>query len=214
MNPVHDRRSLMAAFRDDAGAALVELAIVIPIFLLLFLGLIDFGRLYLELVLTEKALDKAAHLAILRPAACPGVPDFNLRGTVPAGTVAPRYGTACGSGATVCANPGTITCSGSASNATAAEIWPAIQGLMPAGSTVANLRFSYSFDQNLGFLGGPYVPVVTVEIQNRNFTFVMPLTQLAALAGASGNQQISAGMPFPALSVSLPGEDLNSGGAG
>ncbi len=200
--------------RDDSGAALVELAIVLPLFLLLLFGLIDFGRLGFETVMAEKAMDRAARIAATRPAACPGVPNFNLRGTVPANTVPPRFGTSCSSGATICANPGAIVCTGVATNPTVAEIWTGIAPLMPHGATVSNLRFSYTFDRNLGFLGGPYVPVVTVELQNLSFQFVSPLGGLAALAGATGTSNLGAPRPFPSMSVSLPAEDLAQGNDG
>ncbi len=200
--------------RDDSGAALVELAIVMPLFLLLFFGLIDFGRLGFETVMAEKAMDRAARIAAVRPAACPGVPNFNVRGTVPVNTVPPRFGTSCGSGATVCANPGTISCTAAVSNPTASEIWTGIAPLMPHGATVANIRLSYTFDSNLGFLGGPYVPVVTVELQNLGFQFLTPLGGLSALVDANGTRALAVSRPFPSMSVSLPAEDLAQGNSG
>jgi hypothetical protein len=74
------------------------------------------------------------------------------------------------------------------------------------------MRFQYDFDPNLGFLGGPYVPRVTVELQNLNFTFATPLSGLAALAG--GGQGPGATLTFPTMSTSLPGEDLALGDQG
>ena len=78
-------------------------------------------------------------------------------------------------------------------------------------ATPANLRFRYSFDPNLGFLGGPYVPLVTVELQNLNFDFFSPLAGLASLAGATPSGNLGAAIPFPPMSVSMPGEDLALG---
>lgn len=204
------RQVLLRLLRDDSGTTLVELAIVLPVFLLLFFGLIDFGRMGAEYVMTNKATQLAARLAAVRPAACAGVPDVNVRGTL-TGTVLPRFGTNCTAVANLCANPGTITCSGNLSNPTVAEIWAATSALMPTTATPANLRFHYAYDSKLGFLGGPYVPVVTVEIQNLNFQFATPLSGLAALAGAGGAPTPGATLPFPAMSVSLPAEDLNQG---
>lgn len=208
------RFRLPGLVRDDSGATLVELAIVLPVFLLLFFGLIDFGRMGAEYVMADKATQLAARLAAVRPAACVGVPNSNLRGTVPINTVPPRFGTACSAGATICTNPGTITCTGNIANQTVAEIWAATSGLMPTSATPANLRFSYSYDPKLGFLGGPYVPIVTVEIQNLNFQFATPLGGLAALAGAGGAPTPGPTLPFPPMSVSLPAEDLAQGNNG
>jgi hypothetical protein len=70
----------------------------------------------------------------------------------------------------------------------------------------------------MGFLGGPFTPVVTVEIQNLNFNFIHPLAGLAGLAGATDTtDQADAeanGVPMPSMSISLPGEDLALGGNG
>ncbi len=199
---------------DQSGATLVEFAIVLPIFLLIFFALIDFGRLAFHYVTAEKSMQVAARIAAVRPAACAGVPQTHQRGPVLLGVAPPRFGTSCRSGANVCANPGPIACAGSASSATAQEIWGIIGPAMPNDATIANLRFIYSYDSNLGFLGGPYVPVVTVEIRNLTFEFVSPLGALAALAGATDTVGLGADIVFPSMSVSLPGEDLALGEAG
>ena len=214
----HIHFRLQGFVRDESGTTLVELAIVLPVFLLLFFGLIDFGRMGAEFVMAEKATQLAARLAAVRPAACPGVPTSNTRGSL-TGASLPRFGTNCTAVANLCANPGTVTCAGdinpiNPNNTTDIEIWTAIAALMPTTATPANLRFSYAYDPKLGFLGGPYVPVVTVEIQNLNFQFATPLSGLAALAGAGGAPTPGATLPFPPMSVSLPAEDLAQGNNG
>ena len=205
------RKLLDDLCRDESGTTLVELAIVLPVFLLLFLGLIDFGRLGQEYVMAEKAMQLAARTAVVRPAACAGVPDTNLRGAVPINAVPPRFGTMCATGATICVNPGTITCTGNLANPTAAEIWADISPILPVHAVPANLRFSYAHDPDLGFLGGPYVPIVTVEIVNLGFNFATPLGALAGLSGANAAGMPASTIPFPAMSVSLPAEDLSLG---
>ncbi len=198
---------------EEDGTTLVELAFVLPLFLLLFFGLIDFGRMGGAYVMADKAMQIAARIAAVRPAACAGVPATNARGTVPAGTVPPRFGTHCTANGWICAAPA-ASCPGTAGNPTVNEIWTAIAPLMPAGSTPANLSFRYDFDPGLNFLGGPYVPVVTVELAGLNFNFVTPLGGLAALATGNPTSGFSGTMPFPAMSMSLPGEDLNLGESG
>jgi Flp pilus assembly protein TadG len=208
----HCARRLWARFlRDERGATLVELALLVPLFLLIFFALIDFGRMGAEYVLASKATQMAARVAAVRPAACAGVPTFNQRGAVAPGSVPPKFGTHCAAGASICANPGTITCAGSAADPTVAEIWAAIGPILPNGAAPANLSFRYAYDPGLNFLGGPYVPVVTVELQNLSFQFVTPIGGLAALAGANSNQLPASTLPFPAMSMSLPGEDLALG---
>lgn len=199
---------------DERGTTLVELAIVIPVFLLLFLGLIDFGRLGGEYVFAEKGVQLASRIAAVRPAACNGVPLTNARGTGLIAGVQPHYGAACSAATGICANAGVQTCTGDATNATAGEIWTSIRPLMPTHATIANLRFSYAYDPRLGFLGGPYVPMVTVEIQNLNFQFATPLSALAALAGSATDPTPGATLPFPSMSTSLPAEDLALGNNG
>lgn len=191
----------------QAGTAIVELVVAVPLFLLLYLGLLDFARLGYTLVMAESALDMAARIAVVRPPACPGVATVNQRGS----NVAPPFGTSCAAGSNICANPGTVTCAGSTTNATAAEIWTAVSPLMPTGTTVANLTFSYSYDSNLGFLGGPYVPVVSVALQGASFQFVTPLAGLARLASGTPSS-LAASLNLPPLSAALPGEDLALGG--
>jgi len=206
-------RFLSAALRrarDDSGATLVEFAITLALFLLLFFALIDFGRLGFSYVLAQKATHNAARIAVVRPPVCAGVPTMNQR---PTGGTA-TFGTMCRDGTSVCTSPGPFQCLGVDTNATANEIWTRIAGLMPAGATVANLRFTYATDPTLGFLGGPYVPIVTVEVVNFEFQFVSPLGALANMAGAANAQGLGENINFPSMSVSMPAEDLAHGTGG
>lgn len=204
---------LRAFATDETGATLVEFTLVLALYFLLFFGLLDFGRLAFNYVTAEKAMHTAARIAVVRPPACAGVPATNAPGPVAPSSDPPRFGTSCNAASNVCANVATIACNGAAANATASEIWAAVQGGLPNDATIANLRFSYTFDSDLGFLGGPYVPVVTVELQGLNFDFVHPLSGLAALAGG-GSSTLGGSITFPTMSVSLPAEDLALGTAG
>ena len=206
-------RGRIAGFRsDERGATMIEYAMVLPIFLLLFFGLIDFGRLAFHVVASERAMQVAARVAAVRPPACTGVPDTQVRD--PAATAPPEFGTNCNAGTKVCLDPGTISCTGSATNATATEIWTLVRGTLPNDATIGQLRFSYAYDADLGFLGGPFVPVVTVELEDVGFKFVSPLSALARLAGATLTGDIDKDIKLPRASVSLPGEDLAMGGSG
>ena len=202
--------------RDESGTTLVEFAVVLPLFLLFVFAMIDFGRMGFEYVLANKAVQIAARTAVARPPACSGVPETNARGAIGLNTVPPAFGTNCRAGLTVCAAPAVVQCAGNASNTTVSEIWGRVSNLMPTGSSEANLAFSYAFNSDLGFLGGPYVPMVTVKITEFNFQFITPLAALAILAGGgtlNGNSQPGS-VPFPPLGVTLPGEDLSNGEAG
>lgn len=207
---------------DESGATLVEFAIVLPLFLLIFFGLLDFGRLGFTQVMAEKATQRAARIAAVRPpvAGCAALlPSKNLRPEGATGTA--KLGAYCRSGVGVCDDPGVASCRGVAGDPTSDDIWSQVAGLLPHDATVGNLWFSYSSDPNLGFLGGPYVPVVTVELRDEDetagprgmtFEFVSPLGALAALAGGTGAGGLGDDIVLPRMSVSLPGEDLAQGG--
>lgn len=208
------RRLVRRLRRDEEGTALVELAFVIAVFLLLFFLLIDFGRLGYHWVGSQKAVQMAARIAAVRPPACAAVPAIHDEGTASA-----RFGNLCSSGAGVC-EAVDVTCSGDLANATVGEIWARVEPLLPPGATPANLRFRYrtpaTTSETMGFLGGPFTPIVTVELQNLQFQFVHPLLGLARLGGADTGTTANTPNPLsiPSMSVSLPGEDLALGGAG
>jgi Flp pilus assembly protein TadG len=207
---VRARHAARRFLADESGANLVEFALVVSLFLFLLFAIIDFGRIGHTWVAANKATQLAARLAAVRPPACSGVPTMNLRGSTAS---PPAFGALCRSGANVCAVPATVTCDGSAANATALEIFNAVRPLVPAGTTIGQMQYTYAFDPNLGFLGGPYVPMVTVEFTDVNFTFV---SQLGAFIGAMTGRASSLGtaLAMPGMSVSLPGEDLALGTEG
>ncbi|MGI1662328.1 TadE/TadG family type IV pilus assembly protein [Palleronia sp. KMU-117] len=212
--------------RDESGTTLVELALVIALFLLLFFAVLDFGRMGSDYVMAEKALQRAVRVAATRPAACPGVPETHQPGAFLPGTTPPRYGTLCRAApGVVCATPAEITCQGDLSNATVAEIWwgadrapggvPGIREVLPSNAEPRHLVFRYTTDPDLGFLGGPFVPIVTVELRDLDFRYTTPLGRLAGIAGvANAGTRGDNDIPFPTISVSLPGEDLAQGGDG
>ena len=211
------RLSLRRFGADEQGTTLVELAMVLPLFLLLFFALIDFGRLAYQWMGSEKAMGIAARIATVRAPACGPdlVPETYTRGT----STTERYGTNCNAGPGICSLPAEVTCLGDVTNTTVAEIWNRIEPLMPNTATAANMRFRYSPDasngdgvtQQIGFLGGPYVPTVTVELTGLTFQFVTPLSALADLASGVTGSDISSDLAMPDMSVSLPGEDLALG---
>jgi hypothetical protein len=195
---------------DETGTTMVEFGIVVSLFLLILFGLIDFGRLAFHVVTTERATHAAVRLAAVRPPACQNVPVAVQRST--SGTGTDDYGTSCNAGGAICEDPGPISCLGTASNATAAEIWGIVESTLPPDAAISNIRFTYSYDANLSFLGGPYVPVVTVALENVVFDFVTPLSALAVVAGANpGSSAIPGSLTLPSQSASMPGEDLALG---
>lgn len=203
------RRRLAGISRDEGGAVAIEFAIVVALLFFMLFMLLDFGRIAFQQVMAEKAAHLAARTAVVRPAACPLVPTIHTRGTAPS---APKFGTSCSAMSDVCA-PLTFTCAGDAANPTAAEIWARIALWMPADAAIDDLTFTYQTDPNLGFLGGPFTPVVTVEIDLPPHQFISPLGALARIAGAA-SPALGASLTYANFSVSLPAEDLALGDDG
>src|SRR5919106_1046844 len=76
-----------------------------------------------------------------------------------------RFGTMCSDPSAPCAAVATQTCTGAAGNAVVDEIFGTIQPLLPTDATPANLQFHYE-STGLGFLGGPYVPMTSINLQS------------------------------------------------
>lgn len=230
-------RRIIRFQKDEEGASLIEYAIVISLFMLVFFAILDFGRLGFNWVMTEKAMQRAVRIAVTRPPICPGVPETHTRGT----DTSAAYGTLCRDGSTVCADVGAQTCVLSSDaidceapgTGPAAEIWCIINPILPSNATPRNIRVSYEYDRRMGFLGGPYTPMVEFAVvteqdvpliadsQQLRFDFVTPLPGLAALVGGGAPTNITdsgsdgqADIPFPDLSVSMPAEDLAQGNSG
>lgn len=217
-------RLLARLRRDGRGSTMVEYALTVALFLLLFFAVLDFGRLLYNWNMSEKAMQIAARMAAVRPPVCGMVPESNVRGT--STLTGTRFGDSCTVGGAICAgnNGGTARSDSCFANdvgvrVTATEIWTRIQPLLPPNASQANLRFTYTFDDKMNFLGGPYVPVVTAELVGTAgnplvFEFLSPIMGLVGLASGATTGTSLTTIPFPPLSVSLPGEDLNLGTAG
>jgi len=199
--------SLLRFARDETGAAMVEFAMVVGIFFLMVFQIIDFGIFTSNNLMTEKATQMAARIATVRPAACAGLPERYTRGTA---TPQPRFGTSCGAVSNACAMPTTVSCAGAATNPTANEIWTRISPTLPSGTQISNLSFIYAADPKLGYLGGPYVPLVTVELTLPAFQLSFPIGALANLAGG-GSGGFSGQPQYRVFSITLPAEDLALG---
>ncbi|MEQ9038190.1 MAG: pilus assembly protein [Silicimonas sp.] len=224
--------------REETGASLIEYTVVISLFLLVFFAILDFGRLGFNWVMTEKAMQRAARIATVRPPVCTGVPVTHalLSGTTDRIGTLCRTGSACANGGVqqcVLGNVNTFDCT--AVTNTAGEIWCTLEPILPSNATPRHIWVSYTYDPQLGFAGGPYTPMIEVGIatadndnssgaatnpinfaQELRFEFLTPIPGMAALAGggAMGNLPSGGGLPsipFPDMSVSLPGEDLNTG---
>ncbi|HOU14182.1 MAG TPA: TadE/TadG family type IV pilus assembly protein [Anaerolineae bacterium] len=59
--------------KSNRGQSLVEVALVLPIILMILLGLLDFGRAYFTLVALHDAADEGATYAAIRPSDVAGI---------------------------------------------------------------------------------------------------------------------------------------------
>lgn len=220
------QRQVLAFRRSEKGTTMVELGLSIAIFCLVLFTAIDFARFYFHFVASEKSIADATRLAAVRPAICANVPETNQRdASADASAVLPDYGASClgglvnASGDTVAGgicNSVTLSCTIAGATgdvAVADEIWARVGRLLPPGATRANIRVSYEFDPALNFLGGPFVPNVSMEITNLDFEFISPIGPLARLAGAA-TATFDQSPPFPSLRTVVPGEDLAAGNNG
>jgi len=201
-------RHIKSRLRSDDGSVLVEFAIVTPLFLFLLFTLIDFTRLGYSKVLAEKATQIAVRSAVVRPVACENVPTVTQRSLLGVLALDAPNGTPCNSRQNLCRAADTVSCTGTLGNATVANIWGRIKPLMPTGAQPENLRFTYSFDENLNRVGAPYAPMVTVEIADLQFDFISPLGKLADLASGKSGSTLGQSFTFASMSASLPSEDL------
>lgn len=204
-----------AFLAEESGAAMVEFAIVCLVFFLAFFQLLGFGMFASNNLMAEKATQLAARTAVVRPAACGAVPDRITDSDI---DPAPAFGTNCRAtldGGNVCSAVAEASCAGSAANDTANEIWTRIEPMLPGGMAIDDLQFTYSFDPNLGYLGGPYTPMVTVELtvpnDDQGMLALFGLIGRLAQAASGGTGTAFNAPQYRVISISLPAEDLNSG---
>jgi Flp pilus assembly pilin Flp len=113
------RRLLRFLVRDERGGPLAEFALVIGLLFVVALFVFEMTRFFTQAAMAEYATHLAARIAAVRPAVCPGLPDFNERVN---GSPA-RFGTMCSAPSAPCAAVATQTCAGAAGNAVVDEIF-------------------------------------------------------------------------------------------
>ena len=202
------RRLLNVLLRDERGGPLAEFALVIGLLFVVGIFVFEVSRFFMQAAMAEYATHLAVRIAAVRPPVCSGVPDVNER----ASSSTARFGTMCADPSQPCAVPAEPqTCTGMDGDPVVVnEIFATIQPLLPTGATPDNLQFQYE-STGLGFLGGPYVPMTSVSLQNLQHEFILPLGQLFAPWGGAGG---SGAVPLGPLTATMPGEDLNVGTGG
>ena len=207
--------SMRGFSRDDNGAVLVEVTVLIPILFIFVLGSVDFLFAFYQWNAAAKAVQLGARLAAVSAPMANGLTNLSnavvSSGSLPGINPMPYFNVTC-SGAGSCSCTGTCTGvvgynatamntivygRGSADCNGASSIYNA--GMCDFFNRIApaNVRIVYE-QTGLGYagrLGGP-VPTITVSLQNLPFQFYF----LGGLMGF-GNIQIPA-------SATITGEDL------
>ena len=213
-----------AVWRDETGAVLVEISILLPIVITILCGSIDFLYAFYQWNAAAKAVQVGARIAAVSDPVAAGLNDLtNL--VVLSGSVAPRR-----------PMPGfTLTCDGRVEACTCSGNCPGISAnpynaaamnrlIFGRGSssctdattyyatgmcdilpsiTAANVRIVYT-QTGLGYAGRPGGPVPTVTVSLQDLQF-----QLFFLSYLLGRN-----IPIPAMTTTITAEDLCSGTIG
>jgi Flp pilus assembly pilin Flp len=206
--------------RDQRGAVMVEVTILLSLTLVLVLGAIDFLLLFYQWNAAAKATQLGARLAGVSDPVVSGLNGLShavVSESVPPGAAMPKFAVTCDGGTATCTCNSVRACRGvrgydraamntivfgrgssSCSDAKSADqvgmcdIFPRI--------TPANVKIVYE-QTGLGYAGRPGgpMPTITVSIQNLPFQFYF-------LGGLIGFRNLQ----IPASTTSITAEDLSS----
>ncbi len=208
---------------DDAGAVLVEVAILLPIIITVLCGSIDLLYAFYQWNAAAKALEVGARIAAVSNPVAVGLNNLSnqvvLNGSVAPKQPMPRFTVTCDGSLAIC------TCSGTCPGITANSYSVAAMNriIFGRGSTscsdatsyyttgmcdilpsisAANVTIVYT-QSGLGYAGRPGgpVPTITVSLHNLHFQFFF----LSYLFGRS--------VPLPVMITTITAEDLCSGGS-
>ena len=204
------RAARIGLFLSELGAAGVEFALVFPLLLLLTFGIIEFGLVFYQMNMFEKATQIGVRKAVTWDPVAPTLANYSAAETgvgpglpLPAGLqleiVCDNVGC---SGTGAITNPGY---SSSAFDAIVAEMQKMYPGIGPANVVVTYRHVGLGF---VGRPGGSVVPTVTVTLSNMKYDFI--LLDAAIKLFSAGN--VDPGEIFyPSFSATLTGEDLSDG---
>jgi hypothetical protein len=160
---------------DRSAASAAEFALVLPIFIIFFVGIIDVGLYAWSINRAEKATQIGARWAVVTDLVPSGLAtySFAIQGSplIPQGDTVPqsRFPDI------VCTGAGTISCNGSFGDANPTAFGNIVKRMRQIDGRIQNenVRVIYSWS-GLGFSGDPngpdVAPIVTVELVNLRFT--------------------------------------------
>ena len=179
------RRPLRSLLRDRSGASAAEFALVLPLLLLLFLGMIDAGRLLWELNRAKKATQYGARIAAVVNPVEEAIANEQFIGKIVGGSTLIQGAVipASAMGPVICetaSDVASVTCDSSASGLTSAKavdtaafqfIFDRMDVMFPQLEP-SNVVVTYE-GSGLGYAGNPYgadvAPLITVGLRNVQF---------------------------------------------
>ncbi|MFW5678921.1 MAG: TadE/TadG family type IV pilus assembly protein [Pseudomonadota bacterium] len=200
---------------DRRGAALVEFTLIAALFLFLLFALVEGALLLMSWNQTEKAVQAAVRSLVVRPPVAAAVPA--TRDKNPAlDPVDVRFGAGCEGANSPCAPvaPASCTLTVASGATTCADVTGAqaafdrMRALSPFAlrpGSDGTVTFTYR-DTGLGFVGGPYIPLVEVRVEGLRYRFVA-MAGLSQLLGGNTGPNVA----FPPIAATLVGEDLAEG---
>jgi hypothetical protein len=215
---------LISLQRDETGAVLVEISILLPIVVGILCGSIDVLYALYQWNAAAKAVEVGARIAAVSDPVAAGLNDLSnqvvLSGSVASRGLMPWFTITCDGSAEVCSCSGTcpgisansynttamnriIFGRGSTSCTDATSYYTSGMCDILPSLTAANVRIVYT-QTGLGYAGRPGgpVPTITVSLHDLKFQFFF----LSYLLGRS--------IPIPAMTTTITAEDLCSGGIG
>lgn len=192
------------------GGASVEFALVIGLFLLMFLTILDFGRLWYAYNAAEKATQVGARFAVVSDPVYPTLQNFDAIDTGVSSGNGDRISSlalgevSCTQSTCSCSETSPGNCSvlpGETTDSTAFDAIVFRMQMMMPQIQPENVTVTYRH-VGLGFAGNPfgpdYSPTVTVRLTGMQFDFVAPT--LIGLGSVN----------LPAYATTLTGEDYGS----
>lgn len=201
--------------RDESGASMVEMTLVLPMLLTLLLGFVDFGYAYYQWNAATKAVQIGARMASI---STPVAPQISTAGpTAVAGdpVVPGSYAYVCDGATSLCSCTGAGCVAGTftaanfnrifygddGSCAPVANVRPGMCDFFPR-LTPANVVVRYTAT-GLGYQTRPggAVPTISVSLQNMTFQFffIQPLLNLQSNT-----------INMPSMLSTVTGEDMSS----
>lgn len=191
---MHADNSFLSRLASDThGTSVTEFVVIAPLFLALFIGILEIGLQFYWAEAAEKAAQLGVRTAVVVTPAV-ALPDTNNH------SASGLWGQACASASDPCSGFATATCTGAACGGGFSVILDRMQRVFPA-IQASNITLRYEY-VNMGFAGGPTVPSVTLTLTGLNW----PAGPFAAVLGLLGGTANAA--TLPTIRATLTGEDL------